>query len=167
VKLSLLPLDLTRWDETTYDALLVPVFTDERPLRGAAGLADWRLCGRLTRLVKRGRLTGIQGETLMMPPGRRLRFDRVFLFGVGGSSGYGDQRLRHDVRWMRDVALAAGAEDFALEAPGRATGLVGARRALEIVLDETDAGDGTVLLIDNASGHKDMAELLRLKGRRD
>lgn len=68
---------------------------------------------------------------------------------------------------MRDVAFSAGVTSFALEAPGRATGLVGARRALEVVLDETDAGDGTVLLIDNPSGHKDMAELLRLQGRRD
>jgi hypothetical protein len=167
VKLSLLPLDLARWDEAPHDALLLPVFSDERPLRGAAGLADWRLCGRLTRLIKKNRLQGTRGETLLFPPGRRLSFARLFLFGVGPSTAYGDVEVRRDVRWMRDVALAAGVTSFALEAPGRATGLVGARRALEIVLDETDAGDGTVLLVDNPSGHKDMAELLRLQGRRD
>ncbi|MBE7451637.1 MAG: hypothetical protein HS111_22920 [Kofleriaceae bacterium] len=167
MKLSLLPLDLARWDEGRHDALLLPIFSDERPLRGAAGLADWRLCGRLTRLLKQGRLRGERGETLMMPPGRRLGFTRLMLFGVGASAGYGDAEVRKDVRWMRDVALAAGVSDFALEAPGRATGLIGARRALEIVLDETDAGDGAVLLIDNPFGQKDMAELIRLQGRRD
>lgn len=167
MKLSLLPLDLARWDESAHDALLVPVFSDERPLRGAAGLADWRLCGRLTRLLKARRLLGARGETVLFPPGRRLSFARLLLFGVGPSTGYGDAELRRDLRWMRDVAFSAGVTSFALEAPGRATGLVGARRALEVVLDETDAGDGTVLLIDNPSGHKDMAELLRLQGRRD
>ncbi|HUQ01564.1 MAG TPA: M17 family peptidase N-terminal domain-containing protein [Kofleriaceae bacterium] len=167
MKLSLLPLDLAKWDEGTHDALLLPVFSDERPLRGAAGLADWRLGGRLTRLIKKHQLKGEKGETMMMPPGRRLSFQRVFLFGLGSSSGYGDAELRRDVRWMKDVATSAGASSFALEAPGRATGLIGARRALEIVLDETDKGDGSVLLIDNPFGQKDMAELLRLQGRRD
>ncbi len=167
MKLSLLPLDLAKWDEAPHDALLLPVFTDERPLRGAAGLADWRLGGRLTRLLKGGHLRGDRGETVLMPPGRRLTFARVLLFGVGPSTGYGDAELRQDVRWMRDVATAAGVTSFALEAPGRATGIIGARRALEIVLDETDHGDGTVLLIDNPFGQKDMAELLRLQGRRD
>lgn len=167
MKLSLLPLDLARWDEVVRDALLVPVFADERPLRGAAGLCDWRLCGRLTRLCKASRLAGARGETLMLPPGRRLPFKRLFLFGLGPSSGYRDDRLRDDLRWMREVATAAGVRDFALEAPGRATGVVGARRALEVVLEETDRGDGSVWLIDGPSGHKDMAELLRLQGRRD
>ena len=82
MKLSLLPLDLARWDEAPHDALLLPIFSDERPLRGAAGLADWRLCGRLTRLLKRSRLSGARGETLLLPPGRRLTFARIMLFGA-------------------------------------------------------------------------------------
>ena len=167
MKLSLLPMDLGKWDETPREALLLPVFSDERPLRGAAGLADWRLCGRLTRLLKADRLIGSRGETLMLPPGRRLPFKRVFLFGLGASSAYRDTSLRDDLRWMREVVGAAGVKDFALEAPGRATGVIGARRALEVVLEETDRGDGAVWLIDGPAGQKDMAELLRLQGRRD
>ena len=38
--LSVLPLDLARWDEAGRDILVLPVFRDDRPLRGAAGLAD-------------------------------------------------------------------------------------------------------------------------------
>lgn len=167
MKLALLPLDLGKWDEVKKDALLLPVFADERPLRGAAGLADWRLCGRLTRLVRAQRLLGARGETLMLPPGRRLGFGRLILFGLGPSAGYDDAQLKRDVGWMRTVAKQAGVRDFALEAPGRAMGVVGARRALEIVIDETDRGEGTVLLIDNPAGHKDMADVLRLQGRRD
>ena len=167
MKLSLLPLDLGKWDELPREALILPVFSDERPLRGAAGLSDWRLCGRLTRLCKAGRLVGTRGETLMLPPGRRLPFKRLFLFGLGASSGYRDTALRDDLRWMREVVAAAGVRDFALEAPGRATGVIGARRALEVVLEETDRGDGAVWLIDGPAGHKDKAELLRLQGRRD
>ena len=52
--ISVLPLDLERWDEVPRDCLVLSVFKDDRPLRGAAGLADWRMCGRLSRLVDQG-----------------------------------------------------------------------------------------------------------------
>ena len=35
------------------------------------------MCGRLSRLVSTQRATSDQGETLLLPPGRRLRFQRV------------------------------------------------------------------------------------------
>ena len=96
--LSVLPLDLARWDEAARDCLVLPVFKDDRPLRGAAGLADWRLCGRLSRLVKSNRATGEAGETMMLPPGRRLRFPRILWFGLGDAKGYSDERFRKDSR---------------------------------------------------------------------
>jgi hypothetical protein len=164
VKLSILAADLAKWDEADRDSLLLPIFEDERPLRGAAGLCDWRLCGRLSRLLKKKKASGERGETLMMPPGRRLRFGRLMLFGLGASKDYDEQRYRADVRWIRRVASEAGISDYALEPPGRATGVIGARRALELWLDESskDGLDPTsVTLVDAATGHKDMADLLR------
>jgi hypothetical protein len=164
MKLSILAADLAKWDESDRDTLLLPIFEDERPLRGAAGLCDWRLCGRLSRLIKKKKATGAHRETVMMPPGRRLRFGRLLLFGLGNSRDYGEQRFREDVRWIRKVAADAGITDYAIEPPGRATGLIGARRALELWLDESSK-DGlepaAVTLVDSTSGHKDMADLLR------
>lgn len=164
MRLSILAADLAKWDEADREALLLPIFADERPLRGAAGLCDWRLCGRLSRLIKADRVAGARGESLMMPPGRRLRWRRLVLFGLGPSKDYGEDRFRRDVRWIRKVAADAGLSDYALEPPGRATGLIGARRALELWLDES-AKDGlepeAVTLVDSASGHNDMADLLR------
>jgi hypothetical protein len=162
--LHVLAADLAKWDEAEpREALLLPFFTDERPLRGAAGLADWRLNGRLSRLIKAKRATGRSGETLMMPPGRRLRFQRLVLFGLGDSRAYGDDRFRADVRRIRTVAAEAGLAEYAIQAPGRASGLIGARRALELWLEESEADARTadVTLIDDPAGSKDMAELLR------
>lgn len=164
MKLSLIAADLAKWDETVRDSLLLPIFEDERPLRGAAGLCDWRLCGRLSRLIKSGKAKAQQGETVMMPPGRRLPFGRLLLFGLGSSRDYGEGRFRNDVVWMRKVAADANITDYAIEPPGRATGLIGARRALELWLDEASK-DGVepaaVTLVDSVAGHKDMAEVLR------
>ena len=158
--ISLLPLDLTRWDESERDALLLSTFIDERPLRGAAGLADWRLCGRLSRLIKTEKQSGLRGETMLLPPGRRLRFKRVLWFGLGGSPGYPDERFKTDISWMLEVAGKAGITDLALQAPGRATGIIGARRALELLLDLVP-DTLSIALIEDPAGQKDVAELLR------
>src|SRR6188472_3201569 len=106
--LSVLPLDLARWDEAARDCLVLPVFRDDRPLRGAAGLADWRLCGRLSRLLKANKATAAAGETMMLPPGRRLRFKRVMWFGLGDAKGYSDERFRKDLGWICQVVKEAG-----------------------------------------------------------
>ena len=112
--LSVLPLDLARWDEAQRDALVLPVFKDDRPLRGAAGLADWRLCGRLSRLIKGSRATAEAGETLLLPPGRRLRFSRILWFGLGDARGYTDERFRKDLTRIREVVIGAVCADWAL-----------------------------------------------------
>jgi hypothetical protein len=161
VPLSVLPLDLARWDESARDSLVLPVFKDDRPLRGAAGLADWRLCGRLSRLVKSNRATAEAGETLLFPPGRRLPFSRILWFGLGDARGYTDERFRRDLARILEVVTAAGAADWALQAPGRASGLIGARRAVEIMLEHDTLADQPVTLLEDPAGQKDIAELLR------
>jgi len=159
--LSVLPLDLARWDETARDTLVLPVFKDDRPLRGAAGLADWRLCGRLSRLLKTNKASADTGETMLLPPGRRLKFRRVIWFGLGDAKGYTDDRFRQDLKWILDVVTKAGATDWALQAPGRASGLIGARRAVEIILEDQQLVDQPITLLEDPAGQKDVSELLR------
>lgn len=159
--LSVLPLDLARWDESMREVLVLPVFKDDRPLRGAAGLADWRLCGRLSRLLKSERATGEAGETLLLPPGRRLKFARILWFGLGDAKGYDDARFKHDIAWIVDVATKAGAKEWVLQAPGRASGMIGARRAVELMLENDQLVERAVTLLEDPAGQKDVAELLR------
>jgi len=159
--LSVLPLDLARWDETARDTLVLPVFKDDRPLRGAAGLADWRLCGRLSRLLKANKASADAGETMLLPPGRRLKFRRVIWFGLGDAKAYTDDRFRQDLKWILDVVTKAGATDWALQAPGRASGLIGARRAVEIILEDQQLVDQPITLLEDPAGQKDVSELLR------
>ena len=140
---------------------MLPVFKDDRPLRGAAGLADWRMCGRLSRLVKNNRATAEAGETLLLPPGRRLRFSRILWFGLGDAKGYTDERFRKDLSWILEVVVDAAVTDWAIQAPGRASGLIGARRAVEIILEDHALVEQPVTLLEDPAGQKDIAELLR------
>jgi hypothetical protein len=161
VALSVLPLDLTRWDEAARDCLVLPVFRDDRPLRGAAGLADWRLCGKLSRLLKANRASADAGEAILLPPGRRLRFRRILWFGLGDAKSYSDERFRKDLGWILEVVMKAGATDWSLQMPGRASGLIGARRAIEILLEEPRFAEQPLTLLEDPAGQKDIAELLR------
>ena len=159
--LSVLPLDLVRWDETKRDCLVLPVFKDDRPLRGAAGLADWRLCGKLSRLVKSNRASAEAGESMLLPPGRRLRFSKILWFGLGDAKGYSDERFKNDIAWIIEVVRNAGVTDWAVQPPGRASGLIGARRAVELMMDQEAIDTQSVAVLEDPAGQKDIAELLR------
>ena len=159
--LTVLPLDLARWDESKRDCLVLPVFKDDRPLRGAAGLVDWRLCGKLSRLVRGGKATAERGECMMLPPGRRLKFGRVMWFGMGDAKGYSEERFRGDLAWIAEVVAKAGVTDWTVQMPGRASGLIGARRAIEIVLEDRGLAQQSIAVLEDPAGQKDIAELLR------
>jgi hypothetical protein len=159
--------ELSKWEETGSDALVLTFFRDERPLRGAAGLADWRLCGRLSRLIKLGRIRGDAGESLLMPPGRRLPFQRIILFGLGSARPFDDDQFRGHVRRIRDVVRKAGIQEYAVQPPGRATGLVAARRALEMWIEESRSApdEERVAIIDTPGAQKEMADILHARQR--
>lgn len=160
---------LSRWDDSAggIGALVLTVFSDERPLRGAAGLADWRLCGRLSRLIVAGKVVGEGGEALLYPPGRRLPFPRIFVFGLGPEQAFDEAAYRRHVRIIREAMARANIDNYAISPPGRATGLIAARRALELWLDE-EAKDGRapeVAIIDTPGGQKEMADILHVQKR--
>ncbi len=93
-------------DRIRVDLGLIPVFADERPLQGLAGLFDWRRSGRISSLVRAGFCTGAAGERVLMPGCAGLPVDRVVLVGLGLRSefdGEAAQRVARDL-----VAIAAG-----------------------------------------------------------
>ena len=65
------------------DLAVACFFEDERPLRGAAGRIDWRLCGLVSEQIEAGRIAGRVGECLLVPGSGTLRTPRVMLLGLG------------------------------------------------------------------------------------
>lgn len=125
------------------DLLVAPCFESERPLVGAAGRVDWRLCGYLSSLLEREIIAGRSGEVVLLPSAGRLRAPRTLLVGLGPRKAFRASALRDAV--MRAVQRAADlrAGVVALAVPGEAdsglgssalagalvAGLVGALRA--------------------------------------
>ena len=93
-QIAFLPVDLGRWDRCPGgDALVVPLWTDVRPLRGAAGLLDWRLNGRLSQLLREGRVEGATGEKLLFVTSR-VPWRRVLTVGVGPTTSFSEDAFR-------------------------------------------------------------------------
>ena len=64
-------------DQLQTELMVLPFFSDERPLRGATGLIDWRLCGTLSRKLMAGYLDGRFGEDEAVQSKRLFRVRHV------------------------------------------------------------------------------------------
>jgi len=177
--------ELPRWDALLREGarpscLGLPFFDDERPLRGAAGLCDWRLGGRISRLLgarigaqrdDRGesvKLRGEFGEKLLLPTGPRLPFARLVLFGLGPAKVFDESLARaacNDLlKTLRGLDPSDDAEaHLALVPPGRSTGFLSARRAVELVLEEAAPvlPAGRLTVVESPAGQKEAGELIR------
>jgi Cytosol aminopeptidase family, N-terminal domain len=119
----------------------VVFFGDERPLRGAAGRADWRLCGRLSALLRDGRLRGQAGEAALVPSTGGLRARLCVALGLGERDGVDAARLRAVSRDAALRALGLDARSVALALPGAGGELGVAERAGHVLEGLLEARD--------------------------
>ena len=85
------------------DALALFIGEEERPLTGAAGFADWRLLGGLSRVLLDSFFLGAAGDALLLPTQSRLNVSRVFAFGLGKQSAWDSDALD---KAFKDAAAA-------------------------------------------------------------
>jgi hypothetical protein len=169
MKVSFLPLDLARWDQAPAgDLLAVGMYQDVRPLRGAAGLLDWRFDGRLSSLIVAGGLTGALGEQLLIPSNRRLPWRLTLAVGLGAlgelDEARASQAMRRVLSTMRGLALVR----LTLALPGREGERLAARRALQLFLEEIEKTLPGVLdevtLVETPAGQKELGDAVRKRG---
>ena len=161
IRLSFLPPELGRWDGAEAEAVCVFVFDDQRPPRGAAGLVDWRLCGRLSRWLQSGQLHGRRGERLLAPLHGRLPWKKLVVLGAGPQAAFDDVAYRACVRDALRTLAGVGARRYVLALPGRVEGHIAPRRAIEILREEGRPYDTEALVVEAAAAQKEMAEAAR------
>ncbi len=168
MEIRFVPPDLRRLDLLRSEAMALSFFEDERPLRGALGLADWRLCGFLSRQIEAGRARGELGEVLLVPARGRLTPDKIFVFGLGPRARFGADILDAVLDTMFDVLTCAQVRTSVLAIPGRSVELIPAKDAMRALLraarrrPETDE----VTLVDVPEAQKAMAQILEQERRR-
>lgn len=109
-------------DRLVIDAIAVPLFEVRAQPSGVAGALDWRLCGRLGRLLRSGQFRGAEGEVVLMSALARVGAERVFLFGLGAPSKRGAEQRTLEVQRIVPVLADAGVRSVAIAPPETAGG---------------------------------------------
>lgn len=164
------PLSLSGIDGLESELLCLPVFEDERPLRGVAGLVDWRLCGRLSTLLVDGFFAGHAGEALLMPPPEgRLALARLLLFGAGTRAALGEASCQALVQAIVARVTALRVRTVALALPHDAVSSLDAGRAIDLLLEACAAAPERIdelVLVDSDEARRAMEPRLERARRR-
>ena len=149
-------------DALETELLVLPFFSDERPLRGAAGLVDWRLCGRLSRKLMAGYIDGAAGEKALVAAPPKLRARGLLLAGLGPSRSFGTSEARESCIAIADALAEARVSTAAVSLPGRSLGLLPALEAMQLWLsipvDETHLEE--IAVVESSEEHRSLASLL-------
>jgi hypothetical protein len=171
IALGLLPAELSSWDrDARGDILAVHIWTDVRPLKGAAGLLDWRLCGRLSSLIQSGRLSGTVGEQLLLPTAGRLPWALVMVLGLGSRAAFSVAQFQTAVQRALTAMRGLGVHDIAVAPPGRDIEALPPRRAVELLLSEARTAPHAAWLrrltiVEDAAVHKQLGDLMPAAAR--
>jgi hypothetical protein len=133
--LRFLPAEPRRLDEANVELCACTVWSDERPMRGLAGLLDWRLGGRLSALLRSGFLRGELGESLIVPGKPHVPFEKVLVMGLGRRAGFDDEAFKAAVLRLARTFEGLRVRRAVLELPGRASDAIDPERAITFTLD--------------------------------
>ena len=161
--------DLRKLDELKSEALALTFFEDERPLRGALGLIDWRLCGRISRMLLNGRASGALSERILIPGRPRLPFQKLILVGAGRRDALDDAVFSEVVEDLLTTLDRARVRQSVIALPGRALDRIRPEVAMAIFLGRSAAHpeQDQVTLIEPPEAQREMLPVFERARRRE
>ncbi len=133
-QITYLSVDLGRWDRSPGgDVLVVPLWTDVRPLRGVAGLLDWRLNGRLSQMLREEKLRGELGEKMLFL-NDRVPWKHILAVGLGATDEFNEHAFKTGLRSAFDSFRGLGIKSVALALPGRDMERITPERAMRMLV---------------------------------
>ncbi len=148
-------------DELQTELVVLPFFSDERPLRGAAGLIDWRLCGALSRKLMAGYIDGKFGEKALVTAPSKMKSEGLLLVGLGSSIDFDENVAKRASALIAGALREAKVSTAALVLPGRSMGVLPASESMQIWL-ATSPPDGDldeISIIERAEEHRALDSL--------
>jgi Cytosol aminopeptidase family, N-terminal domain len=127
--------ELRKLDLLGTEVIVSTLASDERPPHGVTGLLDFRLAGRISRLIESGFATGRVGEVLLVPGKPKLPFDKLLLFGIGKQTEFNDPVFRAVLDKMLRTLQDLRARSAVVELPGRHFDAISPERAADILLE--------------------------------
>lgn len=155
-------------DDINCEALAVPFFVEERPLKGAFGLLDWRLCGLLSRMMVRKRINGSFKECVLIPGRPRVGMEKLFLFGLGHEEAFDESVLQTISDYILQTFTAVGVRTSAMVLPGRASDRIEPERAIELFLQVAESHEehDVVIVVEPEAAQQRMAPVVERERRK-
>ena len=101
-------------DQIESELALVTTFEDIRPLKGTAGLIDWRLNGKLSRIILHSKFSGLKGGALLMPASGRLDSKEILILGAGSRREMNEQEISPFLHFMVEKLFLKKTKSFSL-----------------------------------------------------
>lgn len=116
--ISLLPENLDELDRMDRDLLVLTFFSDEKPLQGLNSLVDWRMNGRLSRLLMDSTILGQTGEKILLNTNRKIQAKRLLVYGLGQRSHFDNSAFIQSCKHLLSIIKGLKAESWAMNVPG-------------------------------------------------
>jgi hypothetical protein len=116
-RIAIHPGDLRGLDRLKIESLVIPMYALRIQPQGVAGFVDWRLSGRLARLIRTGKFRGESGEAVLTTSIGRIGVERVFLLGLGGPESRGIDERKEQMATLIKVLEDAGTKQAAIAPP--------------------------------------------------
>ena len=148
-------------DALQAEILVLPFFSQERPLRGAAGLIDWRLCGALSRKLMAGYLEGRFGEKALIASPGKIRAKDLLVVGLGSSDDFDIDTAGQACAVIVEALMQGSFSTAAIALPGRSMDLITSLDAMQTWLTKAPAQSGIeeISIVEKAQEHRALESL--------
>ena len=164
--ISLATIDLGVLDELVADLIVLPFFSDERPLRGTSDLVDWRTKGLLSTRIATGSIAGLPGDKERIPLKPHLQIENALLWGLGHSSSFDVVDCENACKAMLQTADEMDAHALACVMPGRSVTMIPSEIVLNKLLLHLDGKFTRLTLFENGAEHRGLRTLIEQRERR-
>ncbi|MCP5467969.1 MAG: hypothetical protein H7A32_01715 [Deltaproteobacteria bacterium] len=128
-------------DKVQAELAIIFAYEDIRPLKGQAGILDWRLNGQLSRFILDHRFNAAKGEALLMPSGARVGVDQLMILGLGAVDKINDQNIPQYLTLMLQKLMAKKTRSFCLTMSDLASGLFEWRNTVRLFISMLSGKD--------------------------
>lgn len=128
-------------DEIPSQLALITTFEDVRPLKGSAGLVDWRLNGKLSNFFIHRKLQGSKGEALLMPARGRLDSSELLVLGMGPKTAMQDSDTPHIINNIVEKLMMKKSHSFCLSISDLVPGMFEWRNAVRLFVSMLSGRD--------------------------
>lgn len=165
MEIRFLPPELRRLDEASVEVCACTIWSDVRPVRGLAGLLDWRLGGRLSALLESRFVTGEAGEALLLPGRPHVPMEKLLVVGLGMRTEFAEGVFRDALQRIVRTLDGLRVRRAVVELPGRSDRLIDAEQGISLMLEclgpAPEGLHDAWWLVEDAAGERRAEERVR------